>query len=45
MGRFLSKSPGNRGAEVTRAAIYCIDYNPICASMGGHLSFHGAAAS
>ena len=21
------------------------DYNPICASMGGHLSFHGAAAS
>jgi hypothetical protein len=21
------------------------DYSPICASMGGHLSFHGAAAS
>jgi hypothetical protein len=21
------------------------DYNPICASMGGHLSFHGEATS
>ena len=21
------------------------DYNPICANIGGHLSFHGAAAS
>ena len=36
----------NRGAENDRATI-CpgLDYKPICASMGGHLSFHGAAAS
>jgi len=26
-------------------SIVSLDYNPICASMGGHLSFHGAAAS
>ena len=32
--------------KFTRAAfVVPLDYSPICASMGGHLSFHGAAAS
>jgi hypothetical protein len=38
----LEKNKADRSAPRSVASL---DYNPICASMGGHLSFHGAAAS
>jgi hypothetical protein len=40
--RRATREAGNPPAS--RFDLTC-DYSPICASMGGHLSFHGAAAS
>ena len=34
-----------RGSTSAPRFVVSLDYSPICASMGGHLSFHGAAAS